>query len=56
MKSVSYPVADALGATHGEIAGATKTAILQTIHRAAQLAASKPVLDVSTVAELRDLA
>jgi hypothetical protein len=56
MKSVSYPVADALGATHEEIADATKTAILQTIHRAAQLAASKPALDVSTVAELRDLA
>jgi hypothetical protein len=56
MKSVSKPVADALGAAHEEIADATKTAILQTIHRAAQLAASKPVLDVSTVAELRDLA
>jgi hypothetical protein len=51
-----HPVADALGATHEEIADATKTAILQTIRKAAQLAASKPALDVSTVAELRDLA
>jgi len=52
-----HAVADALGATYEEIADATKTAILQTIiHRAAQLAASKPALDVSTVAELRDLA
>ena len=51
-----HPVADALGATHEELADATKTAILQTIHKAAQLAASKPALDVSTVAELRDLA
>jgi hypothetical protein len=51
-----HPVADALDATHEEIADATKTAILQTLQKAAQLAASKPALDVSTVAELRDLA
>jgi hypothetical protein len=54
--SSMHPVADALDATHNELADATKTAILLTISKAAQLAARKPALDVSTVAELRDLA
>jgi hypothetical protein len=47
---------DALIAAHEELEDATKTALMQTVAKAAQLAAQKPALDVSTKAQLRDLA
>jgi hypothetical protein len=50
------PVADALDATHKELADTARTSILQAVTNAAKLVAKKPGLDVSTVAQLRDLA
>jgi hypothetical protein len=47
---------DALIAAHEELEDATKTALMQTVAKAARLAARKPALDVSTTAQLRDLA
>jgi hypothetical protein len=47
---------DALIATHKEMENATKTALMQTVTKAAQLAAQKPAMDVTTTAQLRDLA
>jgi hypothetical protein len=51
-----HPVADALDATHKELADTARTSILQAVTNAAKLVAKKPGLDVSTVAQLRDLA
>jgi hypothetical protein len=50
------PIADALDATHKELADTARTSILQAVTNAAKLVAKKPGLDVSTVAQLRDLA
>jgi hypothetical protein len=50
------PVADALDATHEELADTARTSILQAVTNAARLVAKKPGLDISTVAQLRDLA
>jgi hypothetical protein len=51
-----HPIADALDATHKELADTARTSILQAVTNAARLVAKKPGLDVSTVAQLRDLA
>jgi hypothetical protein len=51
-----HPVADALDATHKELADTARTSILQAVTNAAKLVAKKPGLDVTTVAQLRDLA
>jgi hypothetical protein len=51
-----HPIADALDATHKELADTARTSILQAMTNAAKLVAKKPGLDVSTVAQLRDLA
>jgi hypothetical protein len=51
-----HPIADALDATHDELADTARTSILQAVTNAAKLVAKKPGLDVSTVAQLRDLA
>jgi hypothetical protein len=51
-----HPIADALDATHKELADTARTSILQAVTNAAKLVAKKPGLDVSTVAQLRDLA
>jgi hypothetical protein len=51
-----HPIADALDATHDELADTARTSILQAVTNAARLVAKKPGLDVSTVAQLRDLA
>jgi hypothetical protein len=50
------PIADALDATHKELADTARTSILQAVTNAAKLVAKKPGLDVTTVAQLRDLA
>ena len=50
------PIADVLDATHKELAGTARTSILQAVTNAAKLVAKKPGLDVTTVAQLRDLA
>jgi hypothetical protein len=50
------PIADALDATHKELADTARTSILQAVTNAAKLVANKPGLDISTVAQLRDLA
>jgi hypothetical protein len=47
---------DVLIATHKELETKTKTALMQAVAKAAQLAAQKPAMDVSTTAQLRDLA
>ncbi len=51
-----HPIADALDATHKELADTARTSILQAVTNAAKLVAEKPGLDISTVAQLRDLA
>jgi hypothetical protein len=51
-----HPIADALDATHEELADTARTSILQAVTKAAKLVAKKPGLDVTTVAQLRDLA
>jgi hypothetical protein len=51
-----HPIADALDATHKELADTARTSILQAVTNAAKLVAKKPGLDVTTVAQLRDLA
>jgi hypothetical protein len=43
-------------ATHKELEDSTKTALMRTVAKAAQLAAQKPAMDVTTTAQLRDLA
>jgi Putative ATPase subunit of terminase (gpP-like) len=47
---------DVLIATHKELETKTKTALMQAVAKAAQLAAQKPAMDVTTTAQLRDLA
>jgi hypothetical protein len=47
---------DVLIATHKELEDATRTALMQAVAKAAQLAAQKPAMDVTTTAQLRDLA
>ena len=47
---------DVLLATHKELEDTARTSILQAVTNAAKLVAKKPGLDVSTVAQLRDLA
>jgi hypothetical protein len=51
-----HPIADALDATHKELADTARTSILQAVTNSAKLVAKKPGLDVTTVAQLRDLA
>jgi hypothetical protein len=51
-----HPVAEALVETHKELADTARTSILQAVTNAAKLVAKKPGLDVTTVAQLRDLA
>jgi hypothetical protein len=51
-----HPIADALDATHKELADTARTSILQAVTNSAKLVAEKPGLDISTVAQLRDLA
>lgn len=46
---------DALIAAHEELEGATKTALMQTLAKAAQQVAGKQALDVSNTAQLRDI-
>jgi transposase len=46
---------DALIATHKELEGVTKTALMQTLAKAAQQVAQKQALDVSNTAQLRDI-
>jgi transposase len=46
---------DALIAAHEELEEATKTALMQTLAKAAQQVAGKPGLDVSNTAQLRDI-
>jgi putative ATPase subunit gpP of terminase len=47
--------AEALIATHKELEGVTKTALMQTLAKAAQQVAQKQALDVSNTAQLRDI-
>jgi transposase len=46
---------DALIVAHEELEEATKTALMQTLAKAAQQVAGKPGLDVSNTAQLRDI-
>jgi hypothetical protein len=48
------PVADALDATHEELAEMTKTALAQAIAKAAQSAAKKQALPIDSISQLRD--
>src|SRR6266567_2109746 len=49
-----HPVADALAATHKELEDGTKTALMQTLHKAAQAVARKDPLDITNMAQFRD--
>jgi hypothetical protein len=49
------PIANVLDATHKELEGATKTALMQTLSKAAKKVARKQALDVSNTAQLRDI-
>jgi len=51
-----HPVAEALVETHKELETKTKTGLMQTAAKAAEHAAEKPPLDVSSTSHLRDLA
>jgi len=46
---------DALIAAHEGLEGATKTALMQTLAKAAQQVAGKEALDISSTAQLRDV-
>jgi hypothetical protein len=48
------PVADALDATHKELEEGTKTALMQTLYKAAQAVARKDPLDISNMGQFRD--
>ena len=48
------PIADALDATHKELEEGTKTALMQTLHKAAQAVARKDPLDISSMGQFRD--
>jgi hypothetical protein len=52
--SSPHPVADALDATHKELEAETKTALMQTLHKAAQAVAKKDPLDISNMGQFRD--
>src|ERR1700730_13146686 len=47
------PVADALAAIHKELEEGTKTALMQTLHKAAQAVARKDPLDISNMGQFR---
>ena len=49
-----HPIADALDATHKELEEGTKTALMQTLHRASQAVARKGALDITNMAQFRD--
>jgi hypothetical protein len=49
-----HPVADALDATHKELEEGTKTALIQTLHKASQAVARKGPLDITNMAQFRD--
>jgi len=49
-----HPIADALDATHKELEDGTKTALMQTLHKAAQAVARKAPLDISNMGQFRD--
>jgi hypothetical protein len=49
-----HPIADALGATHKELEEGTKTALMQTLHKAARAVARKDPLDISNMGQFRD--
>ena len=50
-----HPVADALATSHKELEDGTKTALMQTLHRASQaVAARKDSLDITNMAQFRD--
>ncbi len=49
-----HPIADALVATHKELEYGTKTALMQTLHKAAQAVARKDPLDISNMGQFRD--
>ena len=49
-----HPIADALAATHKELEDGTKTALMQTLHKAAQAVARKAPLDITNIAQFRD--
>lgn len=44
-----------LDATHKELEGATKTALMQTLAKAAQQVSGKDALEISNTAQLRDI-
>ncbi len=46
---------DVLIAAHGDLENATKTALMQTLAKAAQEVAGKEALDISNTAQLRDV-
>jgi hypothetical protein len=49
------PIADALDATHKELEAETKTALMQTLHKASQAVATrKGPLDITNMAQFRD--
>jgi hypothetical protein len=50
-----HPIADALVETHKDLEATTKTALMQTLAKAAQHVAQKQALDVSNTAQLRDI-
>jgi hypothetical protein len=49
-----HPVADALAASHKELEDGTKTALMQTLHKASQAVARKDPLDITNMAQFRD--
>jgi hypothetical protein len=49
-----HPVADALDASHKELEEGTKTALMQTLHKAARAVARKDPLDITNMAQFRD--
>jgi hypothetical protein len=49
-----HPVVDALVETHKELEDGTKTALMQTLLKAAQAVARKVPLDITNIAQLRD--
>jgi hypothetical protein len=49
-----HPVADALATSHKELEDGTKTALMQTLHKAAQAVARKAPLDISNMGQFRD--
>jgi hypothetical protein len=52
--STLHPIAEALDASHKELEEGTKTALMQTLHKAAQAVARKDPLDITNMAQFRD--